>query len=332
MTRSDFWDSREKSQTVVSEVASIKNLLDPFKRVAAQMEDFQVMAELAEAEGDDSPFYKEADEQSEALLKGLDELEFLCFLSGKMDKNNAIVTIHSGAGGTEACDWCGMLFRMYTHWCEKKGFNLDIVDMQPGDEAGTKAVNFIVQGDFAYGYMKAEKGVHRLVRISPFDANQRRHTSFASVDVLPEINDEIVIEIADSDLRIDTFRASGAGGQHINRTDSAVRLTHLATGIVVTCQSERSQHKNKANAMRILKARLFDLEDSKRRAEHAAESAAKGDNAWGNQIRSYVLQPYQLVKDLRTDAETSNVAAVLDGDIDQFIVAWLKAGQPQSKN
>ena len=332
MTRADFWDRREAAQEVVQEVSTIKGLLEPYKRVSSQLDDFLVMAELASEEGDDSPFYAEADAHSEQLFKGLDELEFLCFLSGKMDHNNAIVTIHAGAGGTEACDWCGMLYRMYIHWCEHRGFNVEIVDMQPGEEAGTKSVNFIVQGEFAYGYMKAEKGVHRLVRISPFDANKRRHTSFASVDILPEINDDIVIDIAEADLRIDTFRASGAGGQHINRTDSAVRITHLPTGIVVTCQSERSQHKNKANAMRILRARLYDLEESKRRAEHAAESAAKGDNAWGNQIRSYVFQPYQMVKDLRTDAETSNIAAVLDGDIDQFIVAWLKAGQPQSRN
>ena len=332
MTRADFWDRREAAQEVVQEVSTIKGLLEPYKRVSSQLDDFLVMAELASEEGDDSPFYAEADAHSEQLFKGLDELEFLCFLSGKMDHNNAIVTIHAGAGGTEACDWCGMLYRMYIHWCEHRGFNVEIVDMQPGEEAGTKSVNFIVQGEVAYGYMKAEKGVHRLVRISPFDANKRRHTSFASVDILPEINDDIVIDIAEADLRIDTFRASGAGGQHINRTDSAVRITHLPTGIVVTCQSERSQHKNKANAMRILRARLYDLEESKRRAEHAAESAAKGDNAWGNQIRSYVFQPYQMVKDLRTDAETSNIAAVLDGDIDQFIVAWLKAGQPQSRN
>ena len=331
MTRNDFWDRKEQAQETVNEVSVLKNLLEPFKRNVAQLDDFKVMAEFAEAEGDDSPFYKEADEHADKLFKGLDELEFLCFLSGKMDHNNAIVTIHAGAGGTEACDWCGMLFRMYTHWCDKRGFTYDIVDMQPGDEAGTKSVNFIVQGEFAYGYMKAEKGVHRLVRISPFDANKRRHTSFASVDVLPEINDDIVIDINENDLRIDTFRAPGAGGQHINRTDRAVRITHLPTGIVVTCQSERSQHKNKANAMRILKARLFDLEETKRRAEHAAESAAKGDNAFGNQIRSYVFQPYQMVKDLRTEEETSNISAVLDGDLDPFIIAWLKAGQPQSR-
>ena len=332
MTRNDFWDRREAAQEIVAEVSSLKNLLEPYKKTTAMLDDLQTMQELAEAEGEDSTFYDEAEQQSDTLFKELDRLEFLCFLSGKLDHNNAIVTIHPGAGGTEACDWCSMLLRMYLHWVENRGFTYEIADIQPGDEAGTKYVTFTVTGDFAYGYMKAEKGVHRLVRISPFDANKRRHTSFASVDVLPEINDEINIEIAESDLRIDTFRASGAGGQHINRTDSAVRITHLPTGIVVTCQSERSQHKNKANAMRILKARLYDLEENKRRAEHAAESAAKGDNAWGNQIRSYVFQPYQQVKDLRTDTETSNISAVMDGDIDQFIIAWLKAGQPASRH
>lgn len=295
------------------------------------MDDLDALTELALEEGDDSEFYQEADAAAEKLFKGLDELEFLCFLSGKMDHNNAIVTIHAGAGGTESCDWCGMLFRMYIHWIENKDFKYEIEDMQPGEDAGTKSVTFTVSGEFAYGYMKSEKGVHRLVRISPFDANKRRHTSFASVDVLPEIADDIIVDIREEDLRIDTFRASGAGGQHINRTDSAVRITHLPTGIVVTCQSERSQHKNKANAMRILRARLYALEDEKRRAEHAAESAAKGDNAWGNQIRSYVFQPYQLVKDLRTDEETTNITGVMNGDIDRFIVAWLKAGQPRSR-
>ncbi len=331
MTRQDFWDRREAAQETVNEVASIKNVLEPFRKMESRVEDFAVLAELAEMEGDESPMYTEADATWTTLQEELDRLELVSFLSGKMDNNNAIVTIHAGAGGTESCDWCNMLLRMYIHWMDNHHYSYTIEDLQPGDEAGTKMVVFTVQGDFAYGYLKAEKGVHRLVRISPFDANKRRHTSFASVDVLPEINDDINIVINEADLRIDTFRASGAGGQHINRTDSAVRLTHLPTGIVVTCQSERSQHKNKANAMRILKARLYELEENKRRAEHAAESAAKGDNAWGNQIRSYVVQPYQLVKDLRTEAETSNINAVLDGDIDMFIEAWLRAGQPQSR-
>jgi len=326
MSRPDFWDSRESSQATVGEVQVLKNVLEPFARLEQHIEDFKVLGELAELEGEDSSMYTEADQVWPQLVEELDRIELVSFLSGKMDANNAIMTIHAGAGGTESCDWCGILYRMYTHWLDNHGFKYEIADIQPGDEAGTKNVTLTISGEFAYGYLRAEKGVHRLVRISPFDSNKRRHTSFASVDVLPEIDDDIDIVVTDSDLRIDTFRASGAGGQHVNRTDSAVRLTHLETGIVVTCQSERSQHKNKANAMRILKARLYDLEDSKRRAEHAAESAAKGDNAWGNQIRSYVLQPYQLVKDLRTDVETSNVSAVLDGDIDLFINAYLRSG------
>ncbi len=326
MSRPDFWDSRESSQATVGEVQVLKNVLEPFARLEQHIEDFKVLGELAELEGEDSSMYTEADQVWPQLVEELDRIELVSFLSGKMDANNAIMTIHAGAGGTESCDWCGILYRMYTHWLDNHGFKYEIADIQPGDEAGTKNVTLTISGEFAYGYLRAEKGVHRLVRISPFDSNKRRHTSFASVDVLPEIDDDIDIVVTDSDLRIDTFRASGAGGQHVNRTDSAVRLTHLETGIVVTCQSERSQHKNKANAMRILKARLYDLEDSKRRAEHAAEAAAKGDNAWGNQIRSYVLQPYQLVKDLRTDVETSNVNAVLDGDIDLFINAYLRSG------
>lgn len=325
MTQADFWDSRESSQAVVNDVQSLKNVLEPFAAMEAQLEDFVVLAELAELEGEDSALYKEAALTWPELSAKLENLELLSFLSGKMDKNNAIMTIHAGAGGTESCDWCGILFRMYTRWMDSKKFSYEIADMQPGDEAGTKYVTMTVSGEFAYGYLKAEKGVHRMVRISPFDANRRRHTSFASVDVLPEVDDDINIEISDGDLRVDTFRASGAGGQHVNRTDSAVRLTHLKTGIVVTCQSERSQFKNKANAMKIMKARLYELEESKRKAEVAAEAAAKGDNAWGNQIRSYVMQPYQLVKDLRTDAETSNVDAVLDGDIDLFIDAYLRS-------
>ena len=331
MTRNDFWDDKEKSQQVVAEVASLKNRIEPFRKLESDVADFGVLLELAASEGDDSSLYKDADEQANQLFEDLDKLEFLCFLSGKADRNNAIVTIHAGAGGTEACDWCGMLYRMYVHWIEQHGWRCDLEDIQPGEDAGTKHVMFTVSGEFAYGYMKAEKGVHRLVRISPFDANKRRHTSFASVDVLPEINDDIVIDIKEVDLKIDTFRASGAGGQHINRTDSAVRITHLPTGIVVTCQSERSQHKNKANAMRILRAKLYDMEENKRRAEHAAESAAKGDNAFGNQIRSYVFQPYQMVKDLRTGEQTSNIQAVMDGALDPFIIAWLKAGQPTSR-
>ena len=326
MGRPDFWDHPESAQQTVADLSAVKGVVEPFDKMAGRVGDFEVLAELAEMEGDDSALYTEADGTWAQLAEDMNKLELVSFLSGEMDRKNAIMTIIPGAGGTEACDWCSMLYRMYTHWFDKRGFKYETVDIMPGDEAGLKLVTMTVTGEFAYGYLKGEKGVHRLVRISPFDANKRRHTSFTSVDVLPEIDDDIKIDIAESDLRIDTFRASGAGGQHINRTDSAVRITHLPTNIVVTCQSERSQHKNKANAMRILRARLYDLEDSKRRANIAAESAAKGDNAWGNQIRSYVVQPYQMVKDLRTDAETSNIGAVLDGDLDMFAEAYLRTG------
>ncbi len=324
MADSEFWSNRERARETVAEVSALKNVLEPLSRVQAQVDDFGVLVELAEMEGEESEFLEESDTAWSALEEALDQLELVSFLSGRMDGKNAIFSVHAGAGGTESCDWANMLLRMYTHWFEKRGFSYDIIDMLPGEEAGTKSAMLIVRGEFAYGYLKAEKGVHRLVRISPFDSNKRRHTSFAAVDVVPEIDDDIEIEINEADLRVDTYRSSGAGGQHVNKTDSAVRLTHLPTNIVVTCQNERSQHKNRATAMKILKARLFELEEEKRRSAHDAEYGAKTDNAWGNQIRSYVLQPYQMVKDLRTDAETSNVNAVLDGGIDLFIEAYLR--------
>jgi len=324
MSEASFWDSRERSQATVNEVSALKNVLGPFQQVQTQFEDFSVLLELAEMEGDDSEFLEEGESAWPNLKTALDRLELVSFLSGKMDGNGAIFGVHAGAGGTESCDWASMLLRMYTHWFEKRGFTCEILDSQPGDEAGLKSATCIVRGEFAYGYLKAEKGVHRLVRISPFDSNKRRHTSFAAVDVVPEVDDDIDIDIDDADLRVDTYRSSGAGGQHVNKTDSAVRLTHLPTNIVVTCQNQRSQHKNRATAMKILKARLYEFEEEKRQSAHLAEYGAKTDNAWGNQIRSYVLQPYQMVKDLRTEAETSNVNAVLDGDIDMFIEAYLR--------
>ncbi len=324
MTRPDFWDNRAKAQDTIAEVRRLRGVLDPFGKVSSMLDDLGVLVEFAEAEDDPEEFLIEAAQLWERLQPALDKLELTSFLSGKMDPNNAIVSINAGAGGTESCDWCNMLFRMYTHWMDRQDMAYEIIDMQPGDEAGTKSVTLIARGEFAYGTLKSEKGVHRLVRISPFDSNKRRHTSFAAVDVVPEIDDDIDIDINDGDLRIDTYRASGAGGQHVNKTDSAVRITHLPSGIVVTCQNERSQHKNRATAMRILRARLYEAEEEKRRREQANEYGNKTDNAWGNQIRSYVLQPYQMVKDLRTDAETSNVTAVLNGDIDLFIEAFLR--------
>ena len=328
MADPEFWNRRAIAQETVSEVSALKSVIEPFNRVASRVEDFEALGELAEMEGEDSEFLLEADHGWESLSEDLDKLELVSFLSGKMSRNNAIVTVHSGAGGTESCDWANMLYRMYTHWMDKRGFSYDILDYQAGDEAGIKSITLMVRGEFAFGHMRCEAGVHRLVRISPFDANKRRHTSFAAVGVTPEIDDDIDVEISDGDLRIDTFRASGAGGQHVNKTDSAVRITHLPTNIVVTCQNQRSQHKNRATAMKVLKARLYQAKEEARQKEQEAEYGNKSDNAWGSQIRSYVLQPYQMVKDLRTNIETSNVSAVLDGDIDLFIEGYLRTQKP----
>jgi len=316
----NFWNKKE-SKHLLKEQASLKKFLDEWKELLNIREDIDVLIEL----------YKEGSEEvKDDIVSSIDELkkkvtdfELKLILNGEHDINNAIVTIHAGAGGTEACDWVSMLFRMYTRWVERKKYKYEILDMLPGDEAGIKSITFNVIGDYSYGYLKGESGVHRLVRISPFDANNRRHTSFASVFVLPEIDDDIEIEINESDLKIETFRASGAGGQHVNTTDSAVRITHLPTGIVVTCQNERSQHKNKAHAMKILKAKLYEYELEKRNKEKEKLESSKTEIGWGNQIRSYVMHPYKMVKDLRTRYETGNVDAVMDGDIDDFIKSYL---------
>jgi len=257
------------------------------------------------------------------LEKKIGRMEFARMLSGEHDASNAIVSINAGAGGTEAQDWAEILLRMYLRWCERKGFKAEITDYQPGDEAGAKGVTFTVSGDYAYGYLKAEKGIHRLVRISPFDSNARRHTSFCSVFVFPELADDVDVEILDKDLKVDTYRASGAGGQHINKTDSAIRITHLPTGVVVNCQNERSQHKNRATAMKQLKARIYELELEKKESEAETLGGEKKDIAWGSQIRSYVLHPYRMVKDHRTGYEVGNADGVLDGDLDGFIEAYL---------
>lgn len=278
---------------------------------------------MAEEEGDPSLLDELAN--TAANLESLTrEMELRVYLSGKYDASDAILSLHSGAGGTDAMDWVEMLYRMYTRWADQRGYSVETLDMLPGEEAGLKSVSFLVKGDYAYGYLRGEKGVHRLVRISPFDASGRRHTSFASVDVLPDLEEDLEVEINPDDLRIDTFRSSGAGGQHVNKTDSAVRITHLPTGIVVTCQNERSQHANRLVAMRILKAKLRALKEEERRKEIESLRGPHKEIAWGNQIRSYVLQPFTLVKDHRTDYETSNVQKVLDGDIDDFIYAFLK--------
>ena len=278
---------------------------------------------MAEEEGD-SDLLAEIDEELTGLTEKLEAIEFQRMLSGEHDAGNAIVTVHSGAGGTESQDWAEMLLRMYLRWCEKKGYKTEILDYQGGDEAGIKSVTFTASGEYPYGYLKAEIGVHRLVRISPFDSNKRRHTSFASIFVLPEIEEDIEVEIDESDLRIDTYRASGAGGQHVNKTDSAIRITHLPSGEVVQCQNERSQHKNKATAMKLLKAKLYALKMKEQEEKMDEINADKKDIGWGSQIRSYVMHPYRMVKDLRTGVETGNVDAVMDGDLDKFILGYLK--------
>ncbi len=280
------------------------------------------MIELGE-ESEDEETLAEIRGMLPDLEKKLGQMEFARMLSGEHDANSAIVSINAGAGGTEAQDWAEILLRMYLRWCERKGLKAEITEYQPGDEAGTKGVTFTVAGAYAYGYLKAEKGIHRLVRISPFDSNARRHTSFCSVFVFPELTDDVDIEILDKDLKVDTFRASGAGGQHVNKTDSAIRITHLPTGIVVSCQSQRSQHKNRSTAMKQLKARLYELELEKKESEAEALGGEKKDIGWGSQIRSYVLHPYRMVKDHRTNHEVGNADAVLDGDLDGFIEAYL---------
>ncbi len=282
----------------------------------------QVLIELGE-EGEDEETLAEIRGMLPDLEKKIGQMEFARMLSGEHDVNNAIVSINAGAGGTEAQDWAEILLRMYLRWCERKGLKAEITEYQPGDEAGTKGVTFTVAGAYAYGYLKAEKGIHRLVRISPFDSNARRHTSFCSVFVFPELADEVDIEILDKDLKVDTYRASGAGGQHVNKTDSAIRITHLPTGIVVSCQNQRSQHKNRSTAMKQLKARLYELELEKKESEAEALGGEKKDIGWGSQIRSYVLHPYRMVKDHRTNYEVGNADAVLDGDLDGFIEAYL---------
>ncbi len=297
-------------------------MLTLWNRLEKEVEDCHVLIELAR-EGADEEIETELEQSTGRVEQEVAELEFKKMLSGENDFNNAIVSIHAGAGGTEAQDWADMLLRMYLRWSEKRGFKADIFDMLQGEEAGIKSATFTVNGDYAFGYLKAEVGIHRLVRISPYDANARRHTSFASVFVYPDIEDDVVIEIDDKDLRIDTFRSSGAGGQHVNKTESAIRITHLPSGIVVQCQNERSQHMNRAMAMKLLKARLYEKELEEREKEMDKIHSTKKKIAWGSQIRSYIMQPYQLVKDHRTGKEVGNVDAVLDGDLDGFIEAYL---------
>ena len=317
-----LWDTPEKAQILLQEKSGIENTLEPLSSLEKEYEDLNVLYELSEEE-DGASMLEDAGTGVETLLRQIDDLELRSTLSQAEDKHNAILTIHPGAGGTESQDWAQILMRMYMRWAERDGYKVEVVDLLPGEEAGIKSVTMTISGLYAYGYLKGEAGVHRLVRISPFDANKRRHTSFSAVLVYPEITGDIEIEVNDDDIRIDTFRASGAGGQHVNKTDSAVRITHFPTGTVVSCQNERSQIKNRATAMKILKAKLFTIRQKEQDEKMDELIGEKKDIAWGSQIRSYTLQPYQLIKDHRTGFETGNVNAVLDGDIDSFIKEYL---------
>jgi len=323
MSSPDFWSDSKRAQSLSMERNRLEGEISAIKGVEEKIEEAEVLMEMAEEEGESS-LLNEAEEILRGVEKTLEKLEIKKVLSGEFDKNNAIITIHAGAGGTESCDWAQMLMRMYVRWAEKKGYEVEILDLQENEEAGIKSATLLIKGPYAYGLLRGEHGTHRLVRISPFDSNARRHTSFCGVIVVPEIDDDIEVEIKEEDLRIDTYRASGAGGQHVNKTDSAVRITHIPTGIVVTCQSERSQIQNRQRAMKILKARLYELERQKREEKIAQAKGEHKSIAWGNQIRSYVFHPYKMVKDLRTGVETSNTSAVMDGEIDEFIEAYLK--------
>ena len=321
MAAPDFWNDRERAQKTVADLKSLKATTEPLEEICSALEDLGVLAEIAE---EDEAAAAEFSGECAALEQRVEKFKFQQTLSGADDHNNAYLTIHAGAGGTESCDWAEMLLRMYLRWADRNHFKSELIEATPGEEAGLRRVTAHLTGPWAYGHLKAEIGVHRLVRISPFDANKRRHTSFASVDVTPEVEEDPKIKITDSDIRIDTYRASGAGGQHINKTDSAVRITHLPTGVTVQCQSGRSQLKNRKTAMKMLIAKLYTLREAEKQAALAAAYDAKGEIAFGYQIRSYVLQPYQLVKDLRTNVETGNVQAVLDGQIEPFIQAYLR--------
>lgn len=318
-----FWDNADISQQIMKELKGLKNNLEKAQGLTTAFEDIGLLIEMAYEE-DDRGLIPEIEEELRAFEEVFEDMRIQTLLSGEYDKDNAIVTLHAGAGGTESCDWANMLYRMYTRWAEQKGFSVEVLDFLDGDVAGIKAVTFQVNGENAYGYLKSEKGVHRLVRISPFNAAGKRQTSFASCDVVPDIEDDIDIELNDDDLKIDTYRASGAGGQHVNKTSSAIRITHLPTGIVVQCQNERSQHNNKAKAMQMLKAKLYLLKEQEQADKVSDIRGEIKEIGFGNQIRSYVMQPYTLVKDHRTNVESGNVASVLDGNIDLFMNAYLK--------
>lgn len=320
----DFYDDMEAAGKILQQIKGRRDRLERYSKLKTDWEDLSTLVELAIEESDESVL-DEVKTGYNNLATTLEDMKLETMLSGKYDKNNAIITLHAGAGGTEAQDWCEMLYRMYTHWAERRGFKTETIDFLDGEEAGLKSITFLVEGLNAYGYAKSEKGVHRLVRISPFDSAARRHTSFASAEVMPEIDNDIDVEINPDDLKIDTYRSSGAGGQHINKTESAIRITHIPTGVVVTCQNERSQHKNKDMAMKMLKSKLIEIAEREQKEKIEDLKGVQLDIGWGSQIRSYVFHPYTMVKDHRTNYEVGNINAVMDGDIDGFINAYLIA-------
>ena len=323
MRADNFWDDPAAAQEVMKELKELKDSVSSFRSMELIMDDIETMIELGDEENDASVI-GEIEELLGTFSAQFDEMKIQTLFSGEYDDNDAIVTLHAGAGGTESCDWTGMLYRMYSKWADSHGFKVEVLDYLDGDEAGIKTITFQVSGEHAYGYLKSERGVHRLVRISPFNAAGKRQTSFASCDVMPDIDKDVSVEIADEDIRIDTYRSSGAGGQHVNKTDSAIRITHLPTGVVVQCQNERSQHKNKDKAMQILKARLYLLKEQEKQEKLSDIRGEVSDNGWGSQIRSYVMQPYTMVKDHRTGEEIGNAQSVLDGNLDPFMNAYLR--------
>jgi len=334
MARDTFWNNREQAQRLIDEAASLRRKIDPLLAAGKQLDDFGVMVELAEAEPESEQLKHQQDLQRDLgrFTKGLDALELGVLLNGPHDKRNCILGINAGAGGTESCDWASMLLRMYQRWVEARGWQAEVTDALPGDVAGIKSATLLITGENAYGFCKAERGVHRLVRISPFDSNKRRHTSFASVDVIAEIEEtssELVIP--PNEFQVDTFRSGGKGGQNVNKVETAVRITHLPTGLVVASQSQRSQHQNRATAMKLLLSRIYAQRVDAQKAEMERFYGEKGSVSWGNQIRSYVFQPYRMVKDLRTGVQTSDVQAVMDGDLDEFVNGWLRAGGPTKR-